>query len=81
VAAEGVAVAVRVILVPAVVEVVEEERVIVVAVEVELDPLLLLELHPVMGAIPSTPARAKRLQVIFIVYSLSMLFCMWFSPC
>jgi hypothetical protein len=47
-----------VILVPAVVEVEEEESVIVVAVEVELDPLLLLELHPVMGAIPSTPARA-----------------------
>jgi hypothetical protein len=47
-----------VILVPAVVEVLVEESVIVVAVEFVLVPPLLLELHPVMNAINSNTARA-----------------------
>jgi hypothetical protein len=45
-------------LVPTVVEVLVEESAIVVAVAFVLVPPLLLELHPVMDAIPSTPARA-----------------------
>jgi len=58
VAAAGETVAVNVILVPAVVEVLVEESVIVVAVEFVLVPPLLLELHPVMNAINSNTARA-----------------------